>query len=96
MCVIFTNNRPNATISNFRLIFTVILQSTCTKDRENKLENVTIATALQLEVARRRASRSELFWANLYCACARTTTVRLKKTSLMFLAITRESIVGFS
>jgi len=33
---------------------------------------VTIANALQLEAARRRRSRSKLFWSILYRACAQT------------------------
>jgi len=33
---------------------------------------VTVANALQLEAARHRASRSGLFWLNLYCVCAQS------------------------
>jgi len=33
---------------------------------------VAIANALQLETARRRASRSGLFWPSLYCTWAKT------------------------
>jgi len=38
-----------------------------------ELEKETVANALQREAARRRASCYELFWPQLYCACALRT-----------------------
>jgi len=51
---------------------------------KEKLENVAIANALHcnLKVTQRCASRSELFWPNLYCACTQTAILELSSDIL--------------